>query len=644
MSSSRPPRVLCYAPYNRWALHGQWEMTILHALRHRGADVHHVLCDGLYTDCDVFWAATEPRTARSCTMCQAQVAALSHGLASDYRWLGRYLDPGEQRLARAWADGLDRAELRDAAYGDWAVGDWVRASVQSHLRISAIDLDDDRVADAYRSYAYSGLVACFALERLLDDVDPDVLFVFNGRQSSTRVAFELARRRGIRVIVHERGVRKETLQLTENVDAVSLAPFPRYWEDWGDVPLDAGEVETIVPHMLERQHGLGLSWRSFTGAPEPEADVRAHLGLDPERPTWVLYTSSDDEVAGEAGWHGAFRDQFDWIEATVAYAAARPDLDLVVRVHPNTGGRRATGANAPQLERFERMRAALPANVRMVGADEDVSTYTLMDLATVGLVYHSTVALELACKGKATVVAAGNVVEGLPFVRTVGANRDGYEPLLDGLRADVPVAAVDPEVARLAHRFAYGYLYRMPVEFPLVTMPTPHEGRVAWSNTAELAPGLHPELDRCASIVLGEAPVCAPPGPAERARDERAELAAFFPDPARRFTAVAFAEELIADVSLLKAWARTFGSEADATLVIQTPPTAVERLVEAVGRAGADAGDGPDLLAVDAELDALGPVDAVFSRHPVAAVAAPRFDDGSTEDLLALARTRGIAV
>jgi hypothetical protein len=521
----RPPRVLCYAPSNLWALHGQWDMTVMHRLRNAGADVQYVMCDGLYAECDVFWAATEPRPANACQLCQAHQANLAAQLGMEFEWLGRYLLPAERREAIRWARGLADEEVPTARYGDWDVAEWITGSVHSHFRASRLDWDDPEVGRAFRRYLYSGLVACFALDRLLDDFAPDVLFTFNGRQSSTRVAFELARRRDIRVVCHERGLRQETLTLVEDADCISLEPLRQYWREWGDVPLSSGELQTVSAHLAEREHGQGLSWRAFTSAPQPHREVRAGLRLDATRPTWVLFTSSDDEVASEARWQGAFATQLDWIRHTVAYAGRHPELDLVIRVHPNTGSERSTGANRGQLEELARLRRELPPNARMVDAADDVSSYSLMDIAAVGLVYNSTVALELACKGKATVVAAGNAVAGMPFVRTVGSPGD-YDALLDEL-AELAPGALFPDVARLAHRFAYGQFHRMPIEFPLVRMPSSSQGVVQWQRHEQLQPGVDAGLDRCARILLEGEPVCPPPGPAELARDARAELVHF---------------------------------------------------------------------------------------------------------------------
>jgi hypothetical protein len=626
-------RVLCYSPYGRWSLHAQWEMTILHGLRQRGADVQYVLCDGLFTDCDVFWEATEPRTPLACVGCQAQVTQHVARMGMDFTWLGRYLQLEERREAQRWAAGLAREELAGARYGEWAVADWVIGSIHSHFRSSVLDVTDPAVEATFRSYLFSGLVACFALDRLLADHAPDVLFTFSGRLSSTRVALELARARGIRVVCHERGPRRDTLMLTEDESCLGLDGWRRYWAEWADVPLSAEELDEITDHLSDREHGLKMSWHAFTVAPQSIQAARDELGLRDEAPTWVLFTSSDDEVASEKGWEGDFDSQLAWIERTIAWAALNPGIDLVLRVHPNTGSRRSTGRNRRQLAELEELGGSLPPNVRMVGPEDELSTYTLMNLATVGLVYSSTVGLELACKGKATVMAAGSFVTGLPFVHTVERAAE-YEPMLDAL-AQVPAGAVFDDVARLAMRYAYGYFIRCVVPFPLVKMNSSVTGALQWRDVAQLEPGADAGLDRCARILLEGEPVGPPPTAEQRARDTAAEDERFGATTAA-FTAVAFAEELIEDVSLLRAWADAFPASTAVTLAIDTPSDATERLIEAVSRAQLPDTGGPDLVAVDLATGTVDRPGAVYSRHR-RGIEAPHFDERTLAELRALA-------
>lgn len=634
-----PPRVLCYAPYNRWLLHGQWETTILHGLRLRGADVRHVLCDGLYTDCDVWWGTIEPRHPLSCTQCQSEVTALAFQMRSTFEWLGRYLTLDERREARRWERGLTRDALATATYGDWEVARWVVGSVHSHFRSSRLDLADPEVERVFRSYLYSGLVACFALDRLLDEHAPDVVLAYNGRQSSTRVMFELTRRRGIRIVCHERGPRLETITLTVDDRCISLAALDRFWEDWRDVPLTPAEVAEIGSQLAAREHGTDYAFRPYNPPPQALEEVRERLGLRADRPVWALFTSSDDEVVSEAEWQGAFATQLEWIGRTLAFAEAHPEIDLVVRVHPNTGGRKSTGVNHGQLQEMTELAARLPANVRVVMPDEELSSYTLMDVATVGLVYHSTVGIELACKGKAVVVAGGNMVSRKEFVHTVD-EAERYEELLEPL-LELPVGAVLPGVRTLAWRFAYGRWFRTCVHFPLVRMPTASTGELTYATLDELRPGCDAGLDRCARILLEDEPTCPPPGPAERARSVEDERRALLGVDCRRFAAVAFAEELIETPSLLRSWADAFSADDDATLVIHAPDHLAEELAQAVEAVALDREDGPDLLAVDALPSTFASSAVVFSRRVPDGLlgTAPRFDETRTRELRAYAET-----
>ena len=155
-------------------------------------------------------------------------------------------------------------------------------------------------------------------------------------------------------------MRNEQLLLIENESCLSLEPFRQMWRDWGDVPLTAAELERIVSFMLGREHGKDLSWDQFTASTQPLDDVRAKLGLRADRPVWALFTSSDDEAAGEADWASPFASQGDWIARTIAYARANPQLDLVIRVHPNTGSKSRRARTASSSRRCGRCARTCP--------------------------------------------------------------------------------------------------------------------------------------------------------------------------------------------------------------------------------------------------------------------------------------------
>jgi hypothetical protein len=82
-----------------------------------------------------------------------------------------------------------------------------------------------------------------------------------------------------------------------------------------------------------------------------------------------------------------------------------------------------------------------------------------------------------------------------------------------------------------------------------------------------------------------------------------------------RFTAVAFADELLDAPELLEQYGRCFRERDAATLVILAQDVDTDRLVEAVAGAGLDGDGSPDLLALTGSGEAPEAPDAVFTRR-----------------------------
>ncbi|MDO8186481.1 glycosyltransferase family A protein [Conexibacter sp. JD483] len=122
---------------------------------------------------------------------------------------------------------------------------------------------------------------------------------------------------------------------------------------------------------------------------------------------------------------------------------------------------------------------------------------------------------------------------------------------------------------------------------------------------------------------------------------------------ARRFVTLAFADELLADCSLLQAYVRSFDGHADATLAIDasglTPAAAELKLSRLVHEHGLDGAEGAHLIAVLGPIDAavrerlpFG-VDALLTATPRPAPAAPSFAARETAALRAFAARRSAA-
>ena len=442
-----------------------------------------------------------------CEHCQADALAQFRGTGLATEWLGEYLPPEERRRAFTWAQQLQPEEFLQARLHGHPLGEWVASSVVTYFRAYPIDLTDWHTVEVFRGFLHAAALAFFALSRLLDEWQPDALVLFNGRMSITQAAFSLARRRGVRVLIHERPLRPGTLLVHENEICISQIPFQRFWKEWQHVPLTARQMRSAVQWLRERRTGRQQGVHFFTNKPTGGGGVRERLGLTPGRRLFALFPSSTDEFAGTPLLEGPFESQEDWIEQIVAWAARRPEHDLVIRCHPCLAGKSGSGIAAGQIAWFRALRERLPVNARLIAPEDPLSTYDLVDAADVGITYVSTVGLEMFATGKPVVTSPPlPIYLGVPGVRRVESPVT-LETVLD------EAATLEPsrENRRYGLRCIARFFHDFAIPFPLVSVVGLNENVLNYHTDEELLAGRDASLDRICGFLLEGSSIFAPP-------------------------------------------------------------------------------------------------------------------------------------
>jgi hypothetical protein len=107
--------------------------------------------------------------------------------------------------------------------------------------------------------------------------------------------------------------------------------------------------------------------------------------------TFVYFSSSDDEVAAISdSWQSCWGLQIDCVKALIKYFESRPELFLIIRVHPNQGLR------ARQDKAKWKSLRTTSKNVVIYNYDSKVNSYDLMSKAVAVFTYGSTIGVEAA--------------------------------------------------------------------------------------------------------------------------------------------------------------------------------------------------------------------------------------------------------
>lgn len=294
----------------------------------------------------------------------------------------------------------------------------------------------------------------------LETARPEVIVTPNGSILEFGVLYHAAQALGIPVSTFEFGEQNYRMWLAQD-DDVMRQDTTALWKTRGAVPLTDAEWDQVRMMFAARQGAR--AWQTFertwqTAESKGAQEVRSELGLD-ERPIAFLPTN----VLGDSLTLGRqiFIGMTEWIRRTIQWFGEHPQYQLVVRVHP--GEQIGWGPST-----YELLTAAFPEfppNVRVLPASYKVNSYDLVESARLGLVYTTTLGLEMAMIGRPVIVLGQTHYRGKGFTHDP-SDWDSYLAVLQGALEAPERYAPAPEAVTAAWTYAYRFFFEYPQPFP----------------------------------------------------------------------------------------------------------------------------------------------------------------------------------
>ncbi|HET9052339.1 MAG TPA: hypothetical protein VFO60_11615, partial [Candidatus Dormibacteraeota bacterium] len=329
--TSGAPRVL-FLSMRGWSTHLMYETVLARAVAQRGAAAVFATCGGRLPVCDLVPGEAAP--PMPCHSCRAYTTGAISAAGFDPLRLRDLVDVGvvaadARERTREVSSVSECAAFHD---GDLPMGEFVRVSTAWFLSRGSLP-EDAAVVETYRRFLVSGMVVAAAFRSLLDRVSPDRIFLLNGSLFAERILRELAAHRGVPVVTYEKGFLLDTILVAEGAAASDVDPGADAWLAASEVALSAEENRRLDDYLHERTWG-GRTFDNFWVEKVDDIEaIRRDLDLRPGRRLVVLFSNIlwDSAVQGK---DLAFGSMPDWVVSAIRWAATRPDLDLVVRLHP----------------------------------------------------------------------------------------------------------------------------------------------------------------------------------------------------------------------------------------------------------------------------------------------------------------------
>jgi hypothetical protein len=234
------------------------------------------------------------------------------------------------------------------------------------------------------------------------------------------------------------------------------------WEKHKNVPLTENQWTQIRNLYDSRQNGR--LWENFSrlwqGLPsEGGNQVRETLGLD-SRPIVLLAAN----VIGDSltlGRQVFSNNMTEWLERSIQFFGDRPDVQLVVRIHP--GERYLKGPSVAQVVR--NVLTEVPSHIHLVEAPDPINTYDLVEIADLGLAYTTTVGMEMAMSGVPVLVGGRTHYRGKGFTFDPSSWED-YFQILQRILSNPENYRLSREQVESSWNYAYRFFFDYPLPFP----------------------------------------------------------------------------------------------------------------------------------------------------------------------------------
>jgi hypothetical protein len=461
------------------------ESVLAAALTLRGAEVHLLVCDAVLPGClraeqdnvpDWRLLGDYKLPDVICAGCMASGRETFGSLGLPIHRLSELLTAEERAEARRVAAATPLDQLRGVTLEHTAVGEHAFAGSLRYFARGSIENIEGANIVAQR-YLEASILTVRAVSRLLDRIGKVSTAVFHhGIYVPQGLTGEVCRQRQIPVVNWNPSYRKNTFIFShgDTYHHTLIDEPPAVWESmrWSEA-----EERKILDYLASRITGT-RDWIWFHEKPDQDFERFAKkVGLNLGKPTIGMLTN----VMWDAQLHypaNAFPGMLEWTIETIRYFETRPDLQLLLRVHP-AEIRGTAPSRQPIVDEIAKVFPTLPANVFIIGPEVPVSTYAAMAHCDSVIIYGTKTGVELAAVGVPVIVG------GEAWIRHKGLTRDARSPeeyfrFLDSL----PLGQRMPgEQVERARKYAYHFFFRRMIPLPFIE---PLSGKIYKLNVPSL--------------------------------------------------------------------------------------------------------------------------------------------------------------
>ena len=433
----------CFLTYENCRIH---DFLLAESLRIRGTEIIPLTCNGLQrVECSVyggFWGNREENEKNKEKLHRHNCESCCRFNDKVWKEWGNYnvitadkqLNDIEKNKIREIIWKLDINEYMDWKYENFPIGVWASKTYYNNYLISYKKDFDKEEEKNFRHIACNVALMCLATQRAVRKVRPDIIYSNDSFYYPFAILEYIAKQEEI-PFYNAYGFRKGTYSYAKGTSTV-MFPLEGAWKSFAKRELTDAENAFMDKYLDDRRYGKDMMINSA----DPSKCVE-HLNshsiygkIHKDKKTALLASNVTWDAA--ALMRGiAFQTVVEWVLGTVEYFAQHIEWQLIIRAHPAEIAKNIPEARERIINIILNVYGKLPSNVILIDSDAPISIYDLYSIADIGLVFTSTVGLELSCAGIPVITVAKAPYGEKGFTYDAG-NKEEYFSYISSLLKD----------------------------------------------------------------------------------------------------------------------------------------------------------------------------------------------------------------
>ncbi|GAB6282474.1 MAG: hypothetical protein STSR0008_12200 [Ignavibacterium sp.] len=489
-------------------------VLIVNALKVRGVEIIPLSCKSVqYIECTCSGgdyagygkSGYLKRREKICKFCQKQDEKIFQKICGlNIVGLSNFISIEEKNKIINKVSKIEDIDIYNYVYDEIDFGSLIKDVTLNNYLSGTLD-ELQYKYESGKNYLISALILHKTYQRVLEKYKIDRVITSGGDYFQFILLRILANRKKIPTYHYNYAGRAGTWTYALN-EASNNMNFLSSWKKFQKSELNQEQNEKLDSYLKFRFDGANTDVLSYVN--------ESKIEFNDLKSIWTKYDNSKPVVllAANMVWDAAalnkeifFNNMFEWTIETIRHFMKHSEWQLIVKPHPAESHTKLRKTKQTLLSEIRKANLKLTDNILVLESDTKISPYDIYNFCDLGLIFTSTVGIELAMLGKPVIVAGKTSFWHAGFTIDPITKQEYFDKINEYLTCKDSFD--HNHIAQLSRKYFYLYHFHYLIDNGIGNYKWGELPQLKIKSFKEILPGANKYIDYITESIINNLPI-----------------------------------------------------------------------------------------------------------------------------------------